>query len=675
MIQATGSNAGKSLFVAGLARLLHRRGLRVAPFKPQNMANNAAVALDGGEIARAQALQCLACACETSSDMNPVLLKPQNDGSSQLIVQGCAVGSVRASDYPRMRARLLGKVRESYHRLAQKFEVIIVEGAGSPAEVNLRAGDIANMGFATAEQVPVLILADIERGGSIAALCGTHQLLEQQERALVRGFLINKFRGEVSLFKPAIEVIAQRTGWRSAGVVTWCEPLGELPAEDSLDLRRGGKIAKMQNPGLQDSGLQNPDLQNSGSQDSGLQNISLENLDKTNSSSPSTPSSSSSPKLPCRVTALRCPYMANADDLDPLLLDENFEVRLLEAGSPIPSDSDVVLLLGSKSVLADLAFLRAQGWDIDIVAHRRRGGIVFGICGGYQMLGLSIEDDQGLEGWRGKKAGLALLDLTTEITQGKKLSRIEGLACLPSVAPLAGVSVVGYEMHNGETRLKSSGRRGLDRRGIEKRGIDKNRVARSLHSPAAVRPWLSLGLPLGVSIGSSPQTARDSSRDELDINFGALSADGCVLGCYLHGIFASGEFRRAFYQYACSSPDRRAYTNAGRVDAGKANAGKASAGKASAGKASAGNASAGNASAGRGGKGEGVGRADGWRGGFDYAERIEEVLDIWADHLAGCCDIEFIVSLLSDVSSDGLSAHLGDQQGEHPSCEGRKDRV
>ena len=389
MIQATGSNGGKSLFVAALARLLQRRGVRVAPFKPQNMANNAAVASDGGEIARAQALQCIACACEPSSDMNPVLLKPQNDGSAQLIVQGRAQGSVRASDYPQMRAKLLATVRQSYNRLAQEFEVILVEGAGSPAEVNLRAGDIANMGFALAEQVPVLLLADIERGGSIAAICGTHQLLEQAERELVVGYVINKFRGEVALFNPALEVIGKRTGWRNAGVVTWCERLSELPAEDSLDIK----------------------------------NSKIQNFSKTKKANSA-----------CRVTALRCPYMANADDLDPLLLDENFEVCLLEAGAPIPADSDVVLLLGSKSVLADLTFLREQGWDIDLLAHRRRGGLVFGICGGYQMLGLSIEDAQGLEGAAGKKTGLALLNVTTEITHGKKLARVEGLARLSTVA-------------------------------------------------------------------------------------------------------------------------------------------------------------------------------------------------------------------------------------------------
>ena len=588
MIQATGSNAGKSLFVAGLARVLHRKGLRVAPFKPQNMANNAAVAKDGGEIARAQALQCIACACEPSSDMNPVLLKPQSDGSSQLIVQGRAKGSVRARDYPQMRNRLLGKVRESYRRLAQEFEVILVEGAGSPAEVNLRAGDIANMGFALAEQIPVLMLADIERGGSIAALCGTHQLLEQQERSLVQGYIINKFRGEVALFEPAIEVISKRTGWRNAGVITWCENLNELPAEDSLDLKR--------------------DRKSSATQELSPQELSPQESARKNA------------KATCRVTALRCPYMANADDLDPLLLDKNFEVRLLEAGSPIPADSDVVLLLGSKSVLADLAFLRQQGWDVDLLAHRRRGGMVFGICGGYQMLGTYIEDAQGLEGARGKKLGLALLSVATAITQGKKLLRVEGIARLPSPArratPLENKAsektrISGYEMHNGETRVVENSKKDAAT------SQENNQAVVCSHSPSAVRPWLSIQELSPQRLSSqrlstqrlSPPAARGGAcQDDTDISTGVISADGYVLGCYLHGIFASSEFRRAFYQYARSSYQEPAL--------------------------------------------EAIG--GGWLATIDYAERIEQVLDIWADHITSCCDIEFIISLLNDGASDTL---------------------
>ena len=587
MIQATGSNAGKSLFVAGLARVLHRKGLRVAPFKPQNMANNAAVAKDGGEIARAQALQCIACACEPSSDMNPVLLKPQSDGSSQLIVQGRAKGSVRARDYPQMRNRLLGKVRESYRRLAQEFEVILVEGAGSPAEVNLRAGDIANMGFALAEKIPVLMLADIERGGSIAALCGTHQLLEQQERSLVQGYIINKFRGEVALFEPAIEVISKRTGWRNAGVITWCENLNELPAEDSLDLKRDRKSSA---------------TQESKSQEFCPQKSARENA-----------------KATCRVTALRCPYMANADDLDPLLLDKNFEVRLLEAGSPIPADSDVVLLLGSKSVLADLAFLRQQGWDVDLLAHRRRGGMVFGICGGYQMLGTYIEDAQGLEGARGKKLGLALLSVATAITQGKKLLRVEGIARLPSPArratPLENKAsektrISGYEMHNGETRVVENSKKDAAT------SQENNQAVVCSHSPSAVRPWLSIQELSPQSLSTqrlssqslSSPAARGACQDDTDISSGVISADGYVLGCYLHGIFASSEFRRAFYQYARSSYQEPAL--------------------------------------------EAIG--GGWLATIDYAERIEQVLDIWADHITSCCDIEFIISLLNDGASDTL---------------------
>lgn len=470
MIQATGSHAGKSLFVAGLARLLQRKGLAVAPFKPQNMSNNAAIASDGGEIARAQALQCIACGCSSSSDMNPVLLKPQADGSSQLILQGRASGTrIFAADYPQMRSRLLDLVQQSYRRLAQRYDVIIVEGAGSASEVNLRAADIANMGFALAEKIPVFLLADIERGGSIAAICGTHQLLSQDERALVQGYIINKFRGDTSLFKGALEVINAHTAWNSLGIVPWCARLDELPAEDSLGARRSNvkKHKQKQKHAV------------------------------------------------CRVVVLRYPYLSNADDIDPLLLDDNFDVKFLERGEVLPAECDIVLLLGSKSVLADLAFIREQGWLIDLLAHRRRGGMIFGICGGYQMLGSSIADVDGLEGLAGTSKGLGLLALRTSISAGKTLARTTGYARIGN----SRVEVAGYEMHNGSTVPTS----------------DDSTITPKIKPK--IESWLAM------------RTANTTALPREDINNGAVSDDAAVFGCYLHGIFTSTDFRRALYQH------------------------------------------------------------------------------------------------------------------------------
>ena len=531
MIQATGSHAGKSLFVAGLARLLQRKGLAVAPFKPQNMSNNAAIASDGGEIARAQALQCIACGCSSSSDMNPVLLKPQADGSSQLILQGRASGTrIFATDYPRMRSRLLDLVQQSYRRLAQRYDVIIVEGAGSASEVNLRAADIANMGFALAEKIPVFLLADIERGGSIAAICGTHQLLSQDERALVQGYIINKFRGDTSLFKGALEVINAHTAWNSLGIVPWCSRLDELPAEDSLGARRSNAKKHKQK-----------------------QKHSV-----------------------CRVVVLRYPYLSNADDIDPLLLDDNFDVKFLERGEVLPAECDIVLLLGSKSVLADLAFIREQGWHIDLLAHRRRGGMIFGICGGYQMLGSSVEDADGLEGLAGTSKGLGLLDIRTSISEGKTLARTTGYARIGN----SRVEVAGYEMHNGSTVPTSD------------TSTVKPKIKPKIKSKIIpkIKSWLVM------------RTANTTAPTREDINNSAVSDDGAVFGCYLHGIFTSTDFRRALHQHAQCEHALAISDADWRV--------------------------------GRGG----------------YGQRIDEVLDIWASHLEQHCNVEAIFDSLAKGS-------------------------
>jgi adenosylcobyric acid synthase len=439
MIQGTCSNAGKSLLVAGLGRAFARRGLRVLPFKPQNMSNNAAVTADGGEIGRAQALQARACGVEAVVDMNPVLLKPQSETGAQVIVQGQVLrGSCGAREYHALKPSLLPRVLESFARLRGAADLVLVEGAGSPAEVNLREGDIANMGFARAAGcVPVVLAGDVERGGLIAQLVGTVSLLEPEERALLRGYVVNKFRGDPALFDGAHPLIEARTGLPSLGVVTWFEPARDLPKEDILGLdevvrdRAGG---------------------------------------------------------PIKVAVPRLPRLANLDDLDPLAAEPDISLRILEPGEPLPPETDLVLLPGSKSTLGDLAELRREGWDVDILAHARRGGWVLGLCGGYQMLGRAIADPLGLEGNPGEAAGLGLLAVDTVLEPTKTLARREARDLG------TGEAVRGYEIHMGRTG-----------------------------GPGRERPMLRLG----------------------EATDGAISADGRVMGCYLHGLLAADGFRHA----------------------------------------------------------------------------------------------------------------------------------
>ncbi|EYD76525.1 Cobyric acid synthase [Rubellimicrobium mesophilum DSM 19309] len=435
MIQGAGSNVGKSLLVAGLARAFRARGLSVAPFKPQNMSNNAAVTADGGEIGRAQALQARAAGLEPLVDMNPVLLKPETETGAQVVVQGRRVASVKARDYAALKPSLMAPVLESFRRLGQGRDLVIVEGAGSPAEVNLRANDIANMGFAQAAGVPVVIVGDIDRGGVIAQLVGTQAVLDEGDRALVRGFAVNKFRGDPALFADGFRMIAERTGWTGLGVVPWFDEAWRLPAEDVLDLggrRREGTV---------------------------------------------------------KVVVPQLRRIANFDDLDPLSATPGVSVEIVPPGRALPGDADLVLLPGSKSTISDLAHLREQGWDVDILAHRRRGGRVLGLCGGFQMLGRRIEDPDGVEGSPGGVDGLGLLDVTTVMGREKRLARVEG------VHPASGARVAGYEIHMGRTE-----------------GLDLQRA------------WLSL-----------------EGRPE-----GAASGDGRVQGTYLHGLFAADAFRAAW---------------------------------------------------------------------------------------------------------------------------------
>jgi adenosylcobyric acid synthase len=437
MFQGTGSNVGKSLLVAGLCRLFRDRGVRVLPFKPQNMSNNAAVTADGGEIGRAQALQARAAGVPLSVHMNPVLLKPETETGAQVIVQGKRLGSCRAKDYSALKPRLMAPVLESFSKLEAGADLVLVEGAGSPAEVNLRAHDIANMGFAEAADLPVVLIGDIDRGGVIAALCGTHALLEPAEQARLKGYVVNKFRGDPALFENAHPLIEARSGMAGLGVVTWYDGAARLPAEDILDLA--------ERPAAPDATI--------------------------------------------RIAVPRLPRLANFDDLDPLVAEPSVALRLVRPGEALPGDADLVILSGSKATLADLGAFRREGWDVDLHAHIRRGGAVLGICGGLQMLGQEIADPEGIEGPPARAAGLGWLELSTTLTGDKRLTEIEGLD------PASGEPVRGYEMHLGLTE-----------------------------GAALARPLLEI-----------------DGRPE-----GAISADGRVMGCYVHGLFAADGFRRAF---------------------------------------------------------------------------------------------------------------------------------
>jgi len=392
MLQGTGSDVGKSVLLAGLARALERRGLKVMPFKPQNMSNNAAVTADGGEIGRAQALQARAARVAPTVAMNPVLLKPQSERGAQIVVEGRVIGSASARDYQAMKRDLLPRVLACFRHLEAQADIVLVEGAGSAAEINLRADDIANMGFAAAADLPVVLVGDIERGGVIAQLVGTHALLEPAEQARIKAYIVNKFRGDVALFADALASLRERTGLDCLGIVPWFERARALPAEDGMALdrrvprREGGVV----------------------------------------------------------IAVPRLPRIANFDDLDPLAQEKDVRLDIVEQGDPLPL-CDLVLLPGSKATLADLRSLCAAGWDIDIRAHVRRGGHVLGICAGYQMLGNRIKDAHGIEGPPGEAPGLGLLDVETELTGEKILIAAEGIEIM------SGSAVRGYEMHMGRT--------------------------------------------------------------------------------------------------------------------------------------------------------------------------------------------------------------------------------
>src|SRR6266851_3543176 len=465
MLQGTGSDVGKSLLVAGLARAFTRRGLKVRPFKPQNMSNNAMVTADGGEIGRAQALQARACGIMPEIDMNPVLLKPQSEGAAQIVLCGRVYGAASAREYRALAPALLPAVLAAFDRLAAAADLVLVEGAGSPAEINLRAGDIANMGFAEAADVPVALVGDIERGGVIAQLVGTCALLSPSERARLAGYIVNKFRGDVGLFDGGVTAIGERTGLCCFGVVPYFPAAALLPAEDSMALSHP-----------------HPPAANA----AGPPSLAMRERVKVGGGARSaTPGKGRRIKIAVPLL----PRIANFDDLDPLSAEPTVELVLVRPGTPLPRDAALVVLPGSKATLADLAFLRREGWDIDIQAHRRQGGRILGLCGGYQMLGRHIADPAGNEGMAGTAPGLGLLDIKTVLGGDKRLVETAG----SEIA--SGAAVRGYEMHLGVTS-----------------------------GPGLGRPMLDLG-----------------GRPD-----GAVSADGRVGGCYLHGLFTSDPFRRAF---------------------------------------------------------------------------------------------------------------------------------
>jgi adenosylcobyric acid synthase len=435
MLQGTGSDVGKSVLAAGLCRALANRGLTVLPFKAQNMSNNAAVTVDGGEIGRAQATQAVACRAAASVEMNPVLLKPQSDQTSQLIVRGQVRGALHSANWDEGRAGLLPEVLECYRRLHANADIVVVEGAGSPAEINLRNGDIANMGFARAAGVPVILVGDIDRGGVIASLVGTQAVLHADDAAMIQGFIINKFRGDPALFEDGYRAIEDRTGWRGFGVAPWLAEAVRLPSEDAVVLekrsfRSGDRVV-----------------------------------------------------VACPIT----PRISNFDDLDPLRLEPEVDLVMAPPGRPIP-DASLIVLAGSKATIADLEFIRAQGWDIDIHAHHRKGRPILGLCGGYQMLGKTIADPGGIEGPIGTAPGLGLLDVETTLSPRKTLARVRGEAL--------GETFEGYEMHVGKTT-----------------------------GPDTLRP-------VGRFVDGRPE--------------GATSADGLVAGSYVHGLFADPKQRHAW---------------------------------------------------------------------------------------------------------------------------------
>jgi adenosylcobyric acid synthase len=457
MLAGTGSDVGKSLIVAGLARAFHHRGLTVRPFKPQNMSNNAAVTPDGGEIGRAQALQARAACVAPSVHMNPVLLKPQSETGAQIVVQGRVIGAAKGREYQTLKPQLLTAVLDSFRQLSAEADLVLVEGAGSVSEINLRRNDIANFGFAQAAGVPLVLIGDIDRGGVIASLAGTKAVIAPEDAALIQGFIVNKFRGDPTLFADGMARIAEFTGWRPLGLVPHFPQAGRLPAEDAV-------------------ALDGPHARLFGDRSFGDRPL---------------------------VVVLAYPRISNFDDFDPLRLEPGLDLAFLKPGEPIPGAARLVILPGSKATIADLGVVRAVGWDIDLQAHARRGGQVLGVCGGYQMLGRRVSDPDGAEGPPCTVEGLGFLDVETVLGGEKALRDVNG-CCVERGAPFA-----GYEMH--------------------------------------------MGLTSGPDCGKPALHFADGRVD------GAISANGRVTGCYVHGLFSNDRQRTAWLERLGAAPSGLAY--------------------------------------------------------------------------------------------------------------------
>ena len=463
MVQGTTSDAGKSILVAGLCRLLAQKGVNVAPFKPQNMALNSAATKDGGEIGRAQALQAQACFLEPHTDMNPILLKPSSDTGAQVIIHGKALSNMDARHYHNYKATAMDAVLQSYQRLSNQYDAVIVEGAGSPAEINLRDNDIANMGFAEAVDCPVILIADIDRGGVFAHLVGTLELLSESEQQRVAGFVINRFRGDMALLQSGLDWLEARTGKPVLGVIPYLQGL-HLDAEDAVDQEQ----------------------------------IFTETNDSLNNT--------------LKVVVPVFPRVSNHTDFDALRLHPQVDLCYVGPDQPIPP-ADLIILPGSKSVPHDLQWLKVQGWSESIQKHLRYGGKLLGICGGYQMLGNSVNDPLGIEGDAGLTTGLGLLDIDTELAENKQLRQVKGTLILDSSignSAIHGYKVQGYEIHCGVTT-----------------GAGLNR-------------------PM-VQLDTDGKNRGGQNTDRQD---GAISDDGQVMGTYLHGLFEHPESCFALLKWA-----------------------------------------------------------------------------------------------------------------------------
>lgn len=443
MFQGTGSDVGKSILVAGYCRYLANAGYSVSPFKPQNMSNNADVTKDGGEIGRAQSLQAKGCRKEKTVHFNPVLLKPNSNMGSQVVVHGKSIGNYKASKYYELKPFLLEKVIESFQLIQEDSDIVVVEGAGSASEINLRDVDIANMGFATETNTEVVLVADIEKGGVIANIIGTYNVLDDKDKKLLKGYVINKFRGDVNLFKQAIDFVYKKTGLECFGVIPWFDNAKNFPAEDSVSIKNINSI-KSNNKNIK---------------------VSILNLSK----------------------------IANFDDFDPLVQSDNVDVTLIEKNMSIPSNTDLIIIPGTKSTLKDMQYIYDNGWDIDIKYLVKQGVKILGVCGGYQILGNTISDPFEVEDGVKNISGLGLLNIETIMDQNKTLKEISTKSMINNE------TINGYEIHMGVTK-----------------GSDTKNCF----------------------------TKIDDNSFE-----GAMSNCGNIMGTYIHGLFNNDGFRNGFYDF------------------------------------------------------------------------------------------------------------------------------